>query len=184
MNRLQAYYQNTVQPALFKEMGVKSVMAVPRITKIVINTGVTEPQDPRARKEVIANVVSQFEVVTGQKAQVSVARKSIANFKVREGDPMGVMVTLRGQHMWEFLDKLISVALPRVKDFQGVGFGFDGQGNYNLGIEEQIIFPEINYDTIDKVRSLQVTIVTTTKDNKVARRLLELMGMPFKKESN
>jgi large subunit ribosomal protein L5 len=164
-------------------MGKVSILAVPRITKIIINTGVTEPQDPRARKEVVANVAEQFGVITGQKAQISVARKSIANFKVRQGDPMGVMVTLRGQHMWEFLDKLISVALPRVKDFQGVGSGFDGQGNYNVGIEEQIIFPEINYDSIDKVRSLQVTVVTTTKDNQLARRLLELMGMPFKKEN-
>lgn len=182
MNRLQQYYQQTVQPALFKEMGVKSIMAVPRITKIVLNTGVTEPQDPRARKEVVANVAEQFGVVTGQKAQISLARKSIANFKVRQGDPMGVMVTLRGQYMWEFLDKLISVALPRVKDFQGISrTAFDRQGNYNLGIEEQIIFPEINYDTIDKVRSLQVTIVTTAKDDDNARRLLELMGMPFKK---
>lgn len=182
MNRLQQHYQESVVSMLQKEMKVQSVLAVPRITKVVINTGITEPQDPRARKEVTANVVSQFEVIAGQHPQVTRARKSIAGFKLRKGDPLGVAVTLRGQHMWEFLDKLISAALPRVKDFQGISRdAFDGQGNYNLGLEEQIIFPEVEYDKIDAVRSLQVTIVTTTKDDAVARRLLELLGMPFKK---
>jgi large subunit ribosomal protein L5 len=183
MNRLYQEYQQKIRPALQKELGVKSVLAVPRIAKIVINTGITDPQEPRARKEVIAKVAEQFAVISGQKPQVTRARKAIANFKLRECDPMGVMVTLRGRFMWDFLDKLISIALPRVKDFQGTSrVAFDGQGNYNLGIEEQIIFPEIEYDKIDQVRSLQVTIVTTATENDQARRLLEMLGMPFKKE--
>jgi large subunit ribosomal protein L5 len=184
MNRLQDTYRTTVVPTLQKEMGVKSVFAVPRLTKIVINTGVTQPQDPRARKEIVANVAEQFKLMAGQQAGITYARKAIAGFKLRKGDPLGVVVTLRGAYMWEFLDKLISVALPRVKDFQGISrTAFDGQGNYNLGIEEQIIFPEINYDKIDSIRSLQITMVTTTKENEWAFRLFELLGLPFKKEA-
>lgn len=184
MNRLQQQYQQEIAPALQKELGLSSILAVPRLKKIVLNVGVTNPQDPRARKEVINNVVDQFKVISGQKPQITRARQAISNFKLRKGDPLGVMVTLRGQHMWEFLDKLISAALPRVKDFQGVSrVAFDGQGNYSLGLEEQIIFPEIEYDKIDQIRSLQVTVVTSSKDDAAVRRLLELMGMPFKKET-
>lgn len=183
MNRLQQKYQDEVRPALQKELGYKSVFQVPRITKIVLNTGVSKPQDPRARKEVVNNVAEQFKLITGQQPQITKARKSIATFKLRQGDPLGVMVTLRGQYMWEFLDKLIATALPRVKDFQGVSrVAFDKQGNYSLGIEEQIIFPEVNYDKIESVRSLQVVITTTAETDEPARRLLELLGMPFKKE--
>lgn len=183
MNRLQQNYQETVRPALQKELGVSSVFAVPRLRKIVVNIGVSQPQDARARKEVIKSIAEQFKVITGQQPQITRARISIANFKLRQGDPLGVMVTLRGQIMWEFLDKLISLALPRVKDFQGVSLtAFDGQGNYSLGLDEQIIFPEIEYDKIDQVRSFQVTIVTTGNSNQAAKRLLELLGMPFIKE--
>ena len=131
------------------------------------------------------NVVEQFKVITGQKPNVSLARQSVAGFDLREGDPVGVMTTLRGKRMWEFLDKLISITLPRVKDFQGISRGaFDGQGNYSLGLEEQIVFPEIDYDNIDQVRGLQITIVTDTKENDQALKLLELLGMPFAKEEN
>jgi large subunit ribosomal protein L5 len=183
MNRLQQQYQQEVVATLQKEFKLSSVLAVPRINKIVLNTGISEPQDPRARREIANNVLEQFKLVSGQQPQISVARKAIAGFKLRKGDPLGVMVTLRGQYMWEFLDKLISIALPRVKDFQGVSrTAFDGQGNYNLGIEEQIIFPEVDYDKIDKVRSLQITVVTSSKEDAQTFRLLELMGMPFKKE--
>ncbi len=183
MNRLQQHYNDVVRPELQKKLDLKSVMAVPRLQKIVINTGITQPVDPRARKEVLNSVLEQFKVISGQQPQITRARKAIANFKLRQGDPMGVMVTLRGQYMWEFLDKLISVALPRVKDFQGISnTAFDGQGNYNLGLEEQIIFPEIEYDKIDAIRSLQVTLVTSTKNNEHAHELLVLLGMPFAKK--
>lgn len=185
MNRLQQRYQETIRPALQKEFKYSSVFQVPRLTKIILNTGVSQPQDPRARKEVIANIVNQFTTIAGQQAQVTKARKSISTFKLREGDPLGVVVTLRGQRMWDFLDKLISIALPRVKDFQGVSkVAFDGQGNYSLGIEEQIIFPEIEYDKIDAIRSLQVVMVTSAKSDEPARRLLEELGMPFKKDAS
>lgn len=184
MNRLQEKYQQEIVPQLQKELAVSTVFAVPRLRKVVINIGVTQPQDPRPRAQVINNVVEQFKVITGQKAQITKARQSIAGFKLRAGDPVGVRVTLRGQRMWEFFDKLVSIALPRVKDFQGISrTAFDGQGNYSLGIDEQIIFPEINYDLIDQVRSLQMVIVTDAKDDKKAFRLLELLGMPFAKEA-
>lgn len=180
MNRLKQKYQQEVLPVLQKEFGYKTVFAVPQVKKIVVNMGVTDQQN---REAVITNVVEQFKVITGLKPNVTRATKAIAGFKSRVGDPLGVMVTLRGEYMWEFLDKLISLALPRVKDFQGVSAtAFDQNGNYNLGIEEQIVFPEINYDQIQGVRGLQVTIVTSTKDNKQSYKLLELLGMPFEKE--
>ncbi len=183
MATLRETYTSEVVPALKKELGYKSVYAVPRISKIVVNAGVANPQDPRQRKPVIENVAEQFKMITGQQPQMTTARKSIAGFKLREGDPLGVMVTLRGKNMWEFLEKLISIALPRVKDFRGISrTAFDGQGNYSLGIEEQIIFPEINYDQIESVRSLQVTIVTTAETDDASRKLLEMLGMPFEKE--
>ncbi len=185
MNRLRQQFIETVVPTLQKEFKHQTIFAVPRITKIVINMGVTDPADPRARGEVMNNIVEQFRVITGQQPQITRARQAIAGFKLRKGDPLGVMVTLRGDRMWQFLDKLISITLPRVKDFQGVSrVAFDQKGNYNLGLEEQIVFPEIEYDKIERVRGLQITVVNsgTTKDE--ARRLLELLGMPFVKESN
>lgn len=141
------------------------------------------PQNPRARMTVIENVVEQFKVITGQQPQITKAKKSIAGFKLREGEPLGVMVTLRGERMWEFVDKLIATALPRVRDFTGVSrTAFDGQGNYNLGISEQIVFPEIVFDSIESVRGLQITFVTNTKSNEQAFALLKALGMPFAKE--
>lgn len=184
MTKLQEIYQQKVVKELMSSLGITNIMAVPRIKKVVVNMGVSDPQDPRERRRVIDGIMEQFALITGQKANMTVARKSISTFKLRQGDPLGVMVTLRGAHMWEFLQKLISVALPRVKDFRGVSrTAFDGRGNYSMGIEEQIIFPEIDYDTIDKIRSLQVTIVTTANDSKSAFALLEALGMPFTKEA-
>ncbi len=183
MNRLQEKYQQKILPQLKKELKFDSVMAVPKIKKVVINMGVTEPKEPRARWQVMDNIVEQFKVITGQKPNITLARKSIAGFTLREGDPVGAMSTLRGQRMWEFLDKLISITLPRVKDFQGVSrTAFDGQGNYSLGLEEQIVFPEIDYDSIDQIRGLQITIVTDATNDQESFRLLELLGMPFAKE--
>jgi large subunit ribosomal protein L5 len=181
--RLKQKYQQDVVPALKKELGQENIMALPQIKKVVVNMGVTdEPQNTRARMRIIDNVVAQFETITGQKPQVTKAKKAIANFKSRTGDPLGVMVTLRGDYMWEFLDKLISIAMPRFKDFQGVSrTAFDGNGNYSLGIEEQIVFPEIVYDQIESVRGLQVNIITSTSDDKAAEILLEKLGMPFAK---
>lgn len=180
MNRLKQKYQQEVVPVLKKEFNIENLFGVPKIEKIVVNMGITDQQN---REKAIENVVEQFKVITGLKPNITRARKSIASFKTRTGDPLGVMVTLRGEYMWEFLDKLMSLALPRVKDFQGVPrTSFDANGNYNLGIEEQIVFPEINYDQIESVRGLQATIVTTTKDSKMAFRMLELLGMPFAKE--
>lgn len=179
------HYVEEIVPKLQKELGIKNVMAVPKITKVVINVGVTDPQDPRARKPVIDNVINQLSVISGQKAQVTKAKKSIATFKLREGDPVGAMVTLRGSMMWSFLQRLLVVVLPRVKDFRGVSLtAFDGRGNYSLGLDEQIIFPEINYDTIDRIRPLQVVIVTNAGNNDQALALLKSMGMPFVKEES
>lgn len=180
MNRLKTKYQQEIVPVLKKEFKIDNIFAVPKIEKIVVNMGITDQQN---REKAIENVVEQFKVITGMKPNITRAKKSIATFKTRAGDPLGVMVTLRGEYMWEFLDKLISLALPRVKDFQGISStAFDANGNYNLGIEEQIVFPEINYDNIESVRGLQATIVTTTNDSNAARRMLELLGMPFAKD--
>jgi large subunit ribosomal protein L5 len=176
-------YHKTVLPALQKEFEIKNILAVPRLQKIVLNLGASDPQDPRARKKALENIAEQFSLITGQKPQITLARQSISTFKLRAGDPLGVKVTLRGKKMWQFFQKLVAVALPRVKDFRGVSkTAFDGQGNYSLGLEEQIIFPEIEYDKIERVRSLQATFVTTAPNNEQARRLLELFGMPFEKE--
>ena len=183
MNRLKEKYQKQVLPQLKKELKLGSDMAVPQIKKVIVNMGVTDPKEPRARWQIMDNIIDQFKVITGQKPNITLARKAIAGFTLREGDPVGAMVTLRGQRMWEFLDKLISITLPRVKDFQGISRdAFDGQGNYSLGLEEQIVFPEIDYDLIDQIRGLQVTIITDTNDNQQAFKLLELLGMPFAKE--
>lgn len=184
MTTLQQKYNQDVAAALKKEFGIKNVYAVPKITKVVINTGITDPQDPRARRTVIENVVEQFKLLSGQQPVITTAKKAISGFKLRAGDPMGVKVTLRGEKMWHFLIKLLNVALPRVKDFRGVSrTAFDANGNYSLGIEEQIIFPEIQYDKIESIRPLQVVIGTTAATTDQARRLLELMGMPFSKET-
>lgn len=183
MQRLQQKYQQEVLPALQKEFGHENVFSVAKVTKVTLNMGIKDPADPKAREKVIENVLAQFTVIAGQKPQVTTARKAIANFKLRAGDPMGVMVTLRGRFMWEFLDKLVSIALPRVKDFRGISrVAFDGQGNYSMGLEEQIVFPEIEYDKIDRIRSLQINIGTSTKNDKESFRMLELMGFPFQKE--
>lgn len=145
--------------------------------------GVTDPADPKAREKIMPVLVKQFEIITGQKPVVTKARQAISNFKLRQGDPLGVMVTLRGEYMWEFLDKLISLVLPRIKDFRGVSkSAFDGNGNYSLGIEEQISFPEIDFDQIEKIRGLQVNMVISNSNQQKSLRLLELLGIPFEKE--
>jgi large subunit ribosomal protein L5 len=180
MNRLKQQINEVVIPALAKEMGIANVMAVPKIEKVVINVGITEDQH---QAEALKSMAEQLKLIAGQKPKVCAAKQSIAGFHLRAGDPIGLKVTLRGERMFQFLDKLISVALPRVKDFQGVSAtAFDRQGNYSLGLDEQIVFPEINYDKIDRVRGLQIIIVTTAKEPKSARKLLELIGMPFKKD--
>jgi large subunit ribosomal protein L5 len=180
MNRLRQKYQQEIVPALQKELGIKNVNAVPKIEKIILNVGVT---DAERRDMAIENVSQWIGLITGQKPKVSSARISIAGFKLRAGDPVGVTVTLRGEKMYQFIDRVISIVLPRVKDFQGVSTtAFDHAGNYSLGLKEQIVFPEIDYDKIDRVRGLQINIVTSTNNPKHARTLLEKLGMPFKKE--
>jgi large subunit ribosomal protein L5 len=181
MNRLRKQIIDQITPTLMKELKVKNAFAVPKIEKISINVGITEDQH---QQEALKNMAEQLKLITGQQPKTCAARKSIAGFHLRAGDPIGLMVTLRGERMYQFLDKLISIVLPRVKDFQGVSLkAFDGQGGYSLGLEEQIVFPEINYDKIDRVRGLQINIVTTAKDAATTKRLLELIGMPFQKES-
>ena len=180
MNRMQEKYNNEVAPALRKAFDLKNVMQVPRIEKIVVNIGTGEALDnPKA----LESAVSDLTIVTGQKPVMTKARKSIANFKLREGRLIGTKVTLRGERMWAFLDRLMSTALPRVRDFRGVSANaFDGRGNYTLGLRDQLIFPEIEYDKIDKLRGMEVTIVTTAKNDDQARVLLQLLGMPFSKK--
>ncbi len=179
MNRKQDQYTKEAVPKLMQEFGYKNTLAVPRLKKIVINTGISQEQ---GQKEALKSMSEQLALVTGQRPMITKAKQSIAGFKLREKDPIGVKVTLRGQKMYDFFDKLVSIALPRVKDFQGVKRNaFDGKGNYSLGLDEQLIFPEVNYDKIDKVRGLQLTIVTTANRNKPALRLLELLGFPFAK---
>jgi large subunit ribosomal protein L5 len=183
MNRLRKQYQEKVAPALKKEFACPNLFAVPKIEKIVLNMGVTDPADPKAREKIMPILVKQFEIIAGQKPVITKARQAISNFKLRKGDPLGVMVTLRGEYMWEFLDKLISLVLPRVKDFRGVSASaFDSEGNYSLGIEEQIAFPEIEFDQIDRIRGLQVNVVISNSNQEKSFRLLELLGMPFEKE--
>jgi large subunit ribosomal protein L5 len=173
-------YQDEIVPALKKALGVKNTMQVPRISKVVVNIGVGEALD---NAKVLDAAVSDMTLVTGQKPVITKARKSIANFKLREGRQIGVKVTLRGDRMWAFLDRLVNIALPRVRDFRGVSpNAFDGRGNYTLGLREQLVFPEIEYDKIDKLRGLEVSIVTTARNDEEGRELLTLLGMPFKKE--
>src|SRR5512139_1754475 len=182
MNRMQERYNQEVSPALFKLFSFKNVMQVPRIQKVVVNIGLGEALDnPKA----LESAVSDLMQVTGQKPVTTKARKSIANFKLREGRLIGTKVTLRGDRMWAFLDRLLNIALPRVRDFRGVSANaFDGRGNYTLGLRDQLIFPEIEYDKIDKLRGMEVTIVTTARNDDQARVMLQLLGMPFiKKEA-
>jgi large subunit ribosomal protein L5 len=184
MNRLKLRYQQEIVSKLKKQLGVKSEFQVPKLKKVVLNMGVSDPADPRARRQAIDNIKAQFALITGQAPQVTLAKKAISNFKLRSGDPLGVMVTLRGEKMWDFTDKLLTIVLPRVKDFRGVSLtAFDGHGNYSLGIEEQIIFPEIRYDQIERVRPLQINFITNTNDHDAAL-MLKLLGMPFAKNEN
>jgi large subunit ribosomal protein L5 len=178
MPRLQDLYRNEIVPKLKEKYGYRNMMQVPRVVKVVVNMGLG---DAIENVKVIDTAAAEIGVITGQKAVVTRARKSVANFKLREGVPIGVMVTLRRDRMYYFLDKLMALALPRVRDFRGVSpKGFDGRGNYTLGVKEQIIFPEINYDKIDKIRGMNITIVTTAKTDEEGMELLKLMGMPFR----
>ena len=179
MARMKDYYKAEVAPALMKKFSYKSVMQIPKLDKIVINVGAGEAKDNAKAIDAIMNDLS---AITGQKPQVCKAKKSVANFKLREGMNIGVKVTLRGERMYEFLDRLFNVALPRVRDFRVINpNSFDGRGNYNMGIREQLIFPEIDYDKIDKVRGMDICFVTTAKTDEESRELLSLMGAPFAK---
>jgi len=178
MNRLKTRYQKEIAPALKKEFGYTNVMAIPKIKKIVVNMGLGEATSNAKIADVGAEELSR---ITGQKAVIRRATKSIAQFKLRQGMPVGAMVTLRGERMYEFLDRLISIALPRVRDFRGVSAkGFDGRGNYTLGLRDQLLFPEIDYMKVDKARGMNVSMVTTAKTDEEARKLLQLLGLPFR----
>ena len=174
---LKKLYQDEVAPALMQKFGYKSTMQIPRLEKIVVNVGCSEA---RENAKVLDAVVSDLTTITGQKAVITKAKKSVANFKLREGMPIGAKVTLRGNKMWEFLDRLFNVALARVRDFRGISAdAFDGRGNYALGVKEQLIFPEIEYDKIDKIRGMDIVVCTTAKTDEEARELLKLVGAPF-----
>lgn len=177
MQQLRARYENEIVPALMEEFGYDNVMQVPRIRKVVINIGMGEAMDnPKS----LEHAVNDLRTITGQQPVITKARKSIAAFKLREGRAIGVKVTLRREQMWAFLDRLINVALPRTRDFRGVPDKFDGRGNYTVGMREQLLFPEISYDSIDKIRGLEICINTTAETDEESRRLLELLGMPFR----
>ena len=178
MNRLKEKYQKEVIPALTKEFGYKNVMAVPRIEKVVVNMGLGEAT---GNAKIVDTGADELARITGQKPVTRRAKKSIAAFKVRKGMPIATMVTLRGERMWEFLDRLVSIALPRVRDFKGVSpKGFDGRGNYTLGLRDQLLFPEIDYMKVDKARGMNISVVTTAKTDEESRKLLQLLGMPFR----
>lgn len=179
MNRLQSKYNKEIAPALMKKMGAKNVMQVPRLEKIVLSVSLSEAvQNPK----ILNTVVDEITSITGQKAVITKAKKAISNFKLRAGIPLGVRVTLRRERMWSFIDRLNTLALPRVRDFRGLpNKGFDGRGNYNMGLKEQIVFPEINYDRVDKVRGMNITVCTTAKNDADGKALLEALGMPFRK---
>jgi large subunit ribosomal protein L5 len=178
--RLRERYEGEIKPALIKRFGYSSEMQTPRLEKITLNMGVGEA---KVNSSLLDNAVEQLGVIAGQKPSVRLARKSIANFKLRQGMPVGAKVTLRGERMWEMLDRLQAVAIPRIRDFRGLNpKSFDGRGNYSIGVREQIIFPEIDYDTIDQVRGLDITITTSAKTDEEAFELLKLLGMPFKRE--
>ena len=177
---LKERYQQELVPALMKSLGLDNIMQVPRVEKVVVNIGVGEALD---NAKALDAAVGDMTKVTGQKPIVTKARKSIANFKLREGRAIGVKVTLRGDRMWSFLDRLMNVALPRVRDFRGISpNAFDGRGNYTLGLREQLVFPEIEYDKIDKLRGLEISIITTARNDDESRQLLQMLGMPFRKE--
>jgi large subunit ribosomal protein L5 len=178
MTRLKEKYQKDVVPALQKEFGYKNVMAVPKVEKVVVNMGLGEAT---ANAKLIDTGADELARITGQKPVTRRAKKSIAQFKVRKGQPIATMVTLRGERMWEFLDRLMNIALPRVRDFKGVSpKGFDGRGNYTLGLRDQLLFPEIDYMKVDKARGMNVSVVTTAKTDEEARKLLQFIGMPFR----
>ncbi|HSK89273.1 MAG TPA: 50S ribosomal protein L5 [Anaerolineales bacterium] len=179
-HEMKERYEKEVVPALLKSLNLTNVMQVPRIEKVIVNIGMGEAMD---NAKALDAAVGDLTQITGQKPVITKARKSIANFKLREGRAIGVKVTLRGERMWSFLDRLMNIALPRVRDFRGISpNAFDGRGNYTLGLREQLVFPEIDYDKIDKLRGLEVTIVTTGRNDDEGRQLLQMMGMPFKKE--
>ena len=180
MNRLQEKYNNLVKPELINQFNYSSAMQIPRLEKIVVNMGIG---DAVSNSKVLDDAVAEMQAITGQKPVVTKAKKSIASFKLREGMPIGCKVTLRGERMYEFLDKLISISLPRVRDFHGINENaFDGRGNYTLGVKEQLIFPEINFDNIKKMRGMDIVIVTTANTDEEGRALLSLLGMPFYKK--
>jgi large subunit ribosomal protein L5 len=177
-SRLRDRYSKEVVPALKKEFGYTNIMAVPKITKVVINMGLGEATQ---NSKIVDTGAEELGKITGQKASITRAKKSIAQFKVRQNMPIGAMVTLRGQRMYDFLDRMIAIALPRVRDFRGISpRGFDGRGNYTLGLKDQLIFPEIDYLKVDKARGMNISVVTTAKSNEEARRLLQLIGLPFR----
>lgn len=179
MARMKEFYKETVAPALFKKFGYKSVMQIPKLDKIVVNVGCGEAKE---NAKIIDNVMAELAAITGQKPVACKSKKSVANFKLREGQVIGVKVTLRGEIMYEFLDRLFNVALPRVRDFRGINpNSFDGRGNYSFGLKEQLIFPEIEYDKVDKVRGMDIIFVTTAKTDEEGRELLRLFNMPFAK---
>ena len=179
MAKLHEIYKDTVVPDLFKQFGYTSVMQVPRIVKITLNMGVGEAV---ADKKILDNAVADLTAIAGQKPLVTKARKSVAGFKIREGYPIGAKVTLRGERMWDFLERLVSIAIPRIRDFRGVNpKSFDGRGNYSMGVREQIIFPEVDYDKVDAVRGLDITITTTARTDDEGRALLAAFNFPFKK---
>ena len=178
MNRLRTRYQNDVIPALQKEFGFTNVMAIPKVTKVVVNMGLGEGTQ---NAKIVDTGAEELGKMTGQKATITRSKKSIAQFKVRKNMPIGAMVTLRGERMYEFLDRLTSIALPRVRDFKGISpKGFDGRGNYTLGLRDQIIFPEIDYMKVDKARGMNVSVITSAKTDEEARKLLQLIGLPFR----
>ena len=177
MSTLKDYYNSTVAPAMMKKFGYQNVMQIPKLDKVVVNVAAGEAKD---NAKVIDAIMNDLSLITGQKPVVCRAKKSVANFKLREGMPIGVKVTLRGERMYEFLDRFFNLALPRVRDFRGINANsFDGRGNYAMGIKEQLIFPEIEYDKIDKVRGMDIIMVTTANTDEEARELLKLMGAPF-----
>lgn len=179
MARMKEFYAQEVAPALLKKFGYKSVMQIPKLDKVVVNVGCGEARD---NHKMIEAIIGDLTAITGQKAVPTKAKKSVANFKLREGMTIGAKVTLRGEIMYEFVDRLFNLALPRVRDFRGINpNGFDGRGNYSMGLKEQLIFPEIDYDKIDKVRGMDISFVTTAKTDEESRELLRLMGAPFEK---
>ncbi|MBE6778546.1 MAG: 50S ribosomal protein L5 [Ruminococcaceae bacterium] len=179
MSRMKEMYKSEIAPALMKKFGYKSVMQIPKLDKVVINVGCGEARD---NPKIMDAIINDLSAITGQRPVVCKARKSVANFKLREGMNIGAKVTLRGERMYEFVDRLFNVALPRVRDFRGINANsFDGRGNYNMGLKEQLIFPEIDYDKIDKVRGMDLCFVTTATTDEEARELLTLMGAPFEK---